>query len=518
MHGFADMRGGRTVGMTLALWVVLASAAIGRDDEQAVAAPEELPTYPALPGEVRRAPAWIGEHTPFDVDRFFAAPPRDQNAAPLYLDALFEFGAEMPSCFPATEERKRRVKEVKDRNGPFVALFQAMDQAPGTISGEMIDGAVAPYEEGFRKLALAQRRRHCVFQTGLGISALLPHAQTARQVARVAQLRVRRALDRGDFPAAIRDVETTLRLARDLQPRGYMINQLVTIAMEIVVIKEMILPILAAPGLKPEHCDRLLVALADDEGLAVDAYAEGLRGEYLTVRVTIEDLVHHQDKIAKELGVEPGGSILSKLAADMTVFSKLSGPGGGAGQPGIAPPLFPKLRNKMIEAGLARMTDGELAAEVAHLNAFYRALFDLGRVPVAERLRRLPEAKEFFGDEPLDRIIVELSPTTAAFTQAVGRQVAHLHAVDCLIALRRWQLGHDAPPPDLLTAVKAAGMPAPPVDPYDGKPMRMALVEGEPVVYSIGKDGVDDGGLIDSRHDSRPGDQLLKLLPPKPAP
>jgi hypothetical protein len=39
----------------------------------------------------------------------------------------------------------------------------------------------------------------------------------------------------------------------------------------------------------------------------------------------------------------------------------------------------------------------------------------------------------------------------------------------------------------------------------------MAVVDGEPVVYSIGKDGRDDGGRLDSDFDRRPGDHIYRL-------
>jgi hypothetical protein len=42
--------------------------------------------------------------------------------------------------------------------------------------------------------------------------------------------------------------------------------------------------------------------------------------------------------------------------------------------------------------------------------------------------------------------------------------------------------------------------------------MRLAMVEGQPIVYSVGKDGNDDDGLKDSDRDLRPvGDLLYRL-------
>jgi hypothetical protein len=71
--------------------------------------------FPRLPGAVTKAPDWIGTDAPFDVSRFFAPVPGDRNAAPLYLDALFEFGAEMAVCFPEGPERDRRRQAAADR-------------------------------------------------------------------------------------------------------------------------------------------------------------------------------------------------------------------------------------------------------------------------------------------------------------------------------------------------------------------------------------------------------------------
>jgi hypothetical protein len=40
---------------------------------------------------------------------------------------------------------------------------------------------------------------------------------------------------------------------------------------------------------------------------------------------------------------------------------------------------------------------------------------------------------------------------------------------------------------------------------------RWILTNGEPVVYSVGKDGRDDGGRVDSDFDQKPGDHTFRL-------
>jgi hypothetical protein len=55
------------------------------------------------------------------------------------------------------------------------------------------------------------------------------------------------------------------------------------------------------------------------------------------------------------------------------------------------------------------------------------------------------------------------------------------------------QLEQRQSPKDLQTAVKAAGMSGVLIDPYDDQPMRMARVQGQPLMYSVGADEKDDG-------------------------
>ena len=79
------------------------------------------------------------------------------------------------------------------------------------------------------------------------------------------------------------------------------------------------------------------------------------------------------------------------------------------------------------------------------------------------------------------------------------------------LALRLWKSRSKELPNNLEAVVKAAGMPHVPIDPYSGQPLRMAIIDGEPVIYSVGKDGRDDGGRIDSDSDRKPGDQTFRL-------
>ena len=62
------------------------------------------------------------------------------------------------------------------------------------------------------------------------------------------------------------------------------------------------------------------------------------------------------------------------------------------------------------------------------------------------------------------------------------------------IALKRYQLLHGKPPPELAALVPGY-VPSVPIDPVDGKPLRYRLnSDVNFVLYSIGADGIDNGG------------------------
>jgi hypothetical protein len=433
-------------GAALALiWVI---AVLGQDiPRRGSDQPDAGRPYARLPGAVTEPPDWIGTDAPFDIAAFFAAVPRDRNASPLYLDAFFEFESDVAACFPKGRERDHRLRAAEDRTKRYMELYSELEKDPKSVPAEAIDAVIKLYETGFRKLAEAQQRDCCVFEAGLGDEARIPHVQPARQVARLASLRVRRAVERGDFDAAIRDVEVVLRLVRDLRPRGSMVTQLVAGEItEQVVCTDMVKAILTEPGVRVDHCDRLLKVFLSHETSSIDGYAEGLRVEYLTARVSLRDLVRKQAQV------------------------------------------------------VAQTSPTESSRLVRDLNDHYRMLLGLDGLPYAGRLAKIATLKIW-------------EPVVVAFAQAIGRVTASLRAAECWIIVRRWQLMHRGLPRTLLVPAKEAGLKAIPTDPYDGRPMRVAVLQGEPVVYSVGKDSHDDGAQKDSNFDTQPGDLIFRMPP-----
>jgi len=460
--------------------------------------------YPKFKDGASAPPADAVTAAPFDVAALFRAPPPELDAAPLYLDALFEFSNDVVNCFPAGADRDRRNLAADARQGRFLAILEGVQ---AEVADEVVDVSVDEFKEGFRKLAEAQRRPRCLFQTGVGVAAQLPHVNAARFVGSVAELKVRRALDRGEFGAAIGDVAAVLRLGRDLRPRGYGITMCVDASMRARVVDEMALPILTAPGLRPGHRDRLAAVLAEDQAAGAEPFTEAVKTEYVSSRATVLALVRDQKTLGRAFNVEPGGSVVLGVFPGVNAAARLGKP---------AAPLPEDID---IDARVARFTPAELGRIAEMTNRYTRALLALGGRPRVEQLDGLPPIDDLIpGDDLPARVARWVQPTTtwAVVVKAEGRSEALLRASACLAAVRRWQLTHGGASPrpgQLADACREAGLAAVPADPLDGKPMRLAVLDGVPLAYSVGKDGFDGGGRVDSQRDTQPGDLTLRLPP-----
>ena len=80
--------------------------------------------------------------------------------------------------------------------------------------------------------------------------------------------------------------------------------------------------------------------------------------------------------------------------------------------------------------------------------------------------------------------------------RACRRKTSQVAAMRGLIAVERYRMKYKKWPANL-TEVVPEFLDRVPTDPIDGKPLRMAKVADGAIVYSIGVDGVDDGGKLE---------------------
>ena len=299
-------------------------------------------------------------------------------------------------------------------------------------------------------------------------------------IARVASVRAWSELQTGNIDAAIQDSATTFRVGRDIAHRGVLISALVSTAIDSVVCQNILRDVLLHPKLTTEQCDRLLSILVEQEKFHDVVWRSAWQGEYVGYRVILHDLQYRtgdfSPDIIKTYGLDEEtvrGYTLGQLSAQLI---------GDFGFSDVPPALANLLDS---------MTDADFQREVVMANASFKSLLDLFDRPLFERHKLASQIAERLTAKGASKILPLFLGEIPQMAESARRGSTRLAAFKSLVCIRRWQLEHSgAAPPDLETALKAAGIAEPVVDGYgEGEPLRFTTIGGKPVIYSIGPDG-----------------------------
>jgi hypothetical protein len=98
-----------------------------------------------------------------------------------------------------------------------------------------------------------------------------------------------------------------------------------------------------------------------------------------------------------------------------------------------------------------------------------------------------------------------LPPARVQFRDA--DHVARVRVAVAALAVERFRLAHTNALPETLEQLAPTCCKAMPADPFDGRPLRYKTHGASYVVYSVGSDGQDEGGVVwDSNYLKVPGD------------
>ena len=130
------------------------------------------------------------------------------------------------------------------------------------------------------------------------------------------------------------------------------------------------------------------------------------------------------------------------------------------------------------------------------------------RLPSHEQIAKEKEIDlEIKGTKTSNPMVAMMIPATSKVSEACRRKSAYVATMRGLMAVERYRMKHKKWPAKLADAVPEF-LNAVPTDPFDGKPIRMVRVAGGVIVYSVGYDGVDDGGKLDRKNPIAPGADL----------
>ena len=150
-------------------------------------------------------------------------------------------------------------------------------------------------------------------------------------------------------------------------------------------------------------------------------------------------------------------------------------------------------------------------------DAFAKATVNPSTLPYGKCVDEIEKALAPFlaGKAPDSLWLAQLLlPATREMALVFARVTTYVRTAEALVAVRRWQINH---PGEIATDLEApcrdAKLPRVPIDPFSGRPIKFRRLGNDLLVYSIGQDGNDDVGLVDSMLGRKPKGDLIFRLP-----
>ncbi|MDB5389460.1 MAG: hypothetical protein JWM11_5106 [Planctomycetaceae bacterium] len=451
-----------------------AASILGNDPGAATNAPIANSTNPGAPAEVSES-AGKRSTEPFDVKAFLATrTAAADNAAPDYLLALADLHSSMDYVH-TPEEWQKRLPSVQ-------ALQKAIEQTAdidrlrsGAIPIADVEPVLVLARPTIDKFTQAQNKTNCVFDTDLHIGSIPPYILSVRSFGRMCIVELFAARQKGDFAAAHQTLKRALRLSRDLRPKGTLITQLTATALETLISSTICDLTLSQPGLTVENCDQLIELLTEHWRKRLDILQEAIRIEYILTQNTLIDIQSHRLSLAKLVQFVGNGQGALEITSQQLIQTNWDAERSACDEVYAAALRHANDSLRTLKTGWAKTKDGQ----------------------------NLPNPSNLLG---------LLTSTIKDGFIASWKEKTRLAAVIALVALRRYQLTHNgAAPPDLDTAILAARVSIFLRDGFNDGNLGFSVVNGKPVVYSVGFDLVDSGGKIDSGGDKKNGDIIFRI-------
>jgi hypothetical protein len=413
----------------------------------------------------RTEPGWRLQ----DIEAARERVPEEENSAPVVLDAV----SRLPGSWPALDF-SARYSDLPPQ--------ERLSDEDYRLFGQELNG-LGPALQVARSLADMPHGRHRITYERFVLDTRLNDQQKTRRVVSLLFYDALRQAQRKDPRAALRSCRAALNAARSLGDEPFAISQLIRVACVL------------------QACQGIERTLAQGEPAPEDL-------------ASLQPLLREEDAFADQLVVARGerASVQETFAAiesGQAPLGHLEGlPAGGGDHP-----LGWLLRARFVEAHPAMLDLMTRWVAIAQL-------------PVTEQINAEKEldkeVRERRASEPL---AVLLLPALQKLADASRRKHAYLRCTDVALACERYRREHREWPASL-DSLCPHFLPRVPLDPFDGKPLRYKRVSDGVLIYSVGNDGIDNGGSLDRKNPTRAGaDMGLQLWnvtqrrqPPAPRP
>jgi len=383
-----------------------------------------------------------GEPTaPDELERFYPTTPAERDSARMWLAAV------QPLEGPAFRSAAEKLPIVGSGEGEIPSPGQPWPDL------EAAEKLLQQYEGSLRQLhAAAESGSPARYPADFsqGPTMHLEYVQSLRAGARLLLLEAHVRAHRGDAQGAARSIHAIFMLADSLKQEPVFISQLVRYALD---------------GIGQTVLQRQLPAVAFPDG-DLERFQGHLRA------VDYSDGAHRAMMGERVMGITatPDPSSMGP-SGDVAVVSW--GPFRDANLAN-----YLKYMNRIVAATKrpwpqARLETAQIGGDIQAATSGRSALSSPGHIMV--------------------RLVL---PGTSRFLDAAVRATAFNRATDAVIAVERFRRASGRLPEKLEELVPKY-LPQVPADPFDGQPLRYVLRNKEYVIYSVGEDGVDNGGQGD---------------------
>jgi hypothetical protein len=302
------------------------------------------------------------------------------------------------------------------------------------------------------------------------IQTLLPDLSAIRGLANVLADSALLEHQRGDDQAALQNLQRIFLISRILERNPTLVGHLVCIGCQALAaqrLADISSDLRVGPGAKdasPEQVQQMITTLLEEKSLR-DGYVWSMQGERMLELTMVQNILAGapMTNASTPSGEKPTGwSPITRYAARPLIYHN------------------------------ARIILDQMGKIIA--------LSDAPDWPAADR--RVPPAVS--GPLPLTFLAQILTPGLGRAVETQFRLITEQHLAATLLALRLYAIDHDGQLPAKLDELVPRYLPAVPTDVLaaNSPPVKFLPRANDPIVYSVGQDGVDDGG---SEACNRPG-------------
>ena len=380
-----------------------------------------------------------------ELDEWYPQPPPGENAADLYLKAFslcvtnsadetlpFVGTAHIPSrSTPLPEEMKRGIAQYLERNQAALNLFHEASNVK--LSRYPTEGS------DLKTLFVS----------------LLDHLRLIRVGMRMLSLECLLNSSNGDSDRAAGAIKALLALAESTKARPKLITYLSEQPIQGMAVEDLE-QALSRTSFKDDQLKNLMGAFHEVE--TANAFSFAIIGERAQANTAWQEMLNESGS-ARKFMVD-----WDKLSNFDQIVATLYRPLG--------------------------LIDLDYLARLEFFDEFLRA----SKVPFPEGLKQMASLKDkhaLFNVLPVAKQEVK---TETDMPNIEGRNQSRLRAVYTSLGIERYRLSNGTLPDSLNTLVPRF-LSEVPADPFDGRPLRYKKLTRGYVVYSVGQDGKDDGGV-----------------------